>query len=157
MEHREIKTPEQIADLKLRSPGGYKNLRETVINDLIPTPTTRDYKDGQAEHKRDGVVQTDTVARALFHGRWGQFEPAIERWESILGRKAPEPTEPTGKDGAPRLSAKFTEWMMGVPDGWITSLEIGIKRNEQLKACGNGVVPQQAVLALTNLLKGVKL
>ena len=126
-------------------------------SDLMPTPTTRDYKDGQSEYKRDGVVQTDTVARAVFHGRWGQFEPAIERWESILGRKAPEPTEPTGKDGAPRLSAKFTEWMMGVPDGWITAPEIGIKRNEQLKACGNGVVPQQAVLALTNLLKGVTL
>lgn len=121
--------------------------------DLIPTPTTRDYKDGQAAHERDGVVQTDTVGRAVFHADWGQFASAIERWESILGRKAPEPTEPTGKDGAPRLSAKFTEWMMGMPEGWITSPSIGIKRNDQLKACGNGVVPQQAVLALKYLLR----
>jgi hypothetical protein len=135
MEHREIKTPEQIAELKLRSPGGYKNLRETVVNDLV------------TEHVDDSTVSD----------KWGSFKPAIERWESIVGRKAPEPTEPTGKDGAPRLSAKFTEWMMGVPEGWITSPKIGIKRNEQLKACGNGVVPQQAVLALTNLLKGVEL
>ena len=34
MEHREIKTPEQIEELKQRSPGGYRNLREIVINEL---------------------------------------------------------------------------------------------------------------------------
>ena len=34
MEHREIKTPEQIAELKELSPGGYRNLREVVINEL---------------------------------------------------------------------------------------------------------------------------
>ena len=32
---------------------------------LFPTPTTRDYKDGQAQHKRNGVVQDDTVARCV--------------------------------------------------------------------------------------------
>jgi hypothetical protein len=51
------------SDSKRSSSG---NLREDIL-DLIPTPTTRDYKDGQAEHKRDGVVQTDTVARAVFN------------------------------------------------------------------------------------------
>ena len=35
--------------------------------ELFPTPTTRDYKDGSAEHERDGKVQTDTVARAVFN------------------------------------------------------------------------------------------
>ena len=44
---------------------------------------------------------------------------------------------------------------MGLPTGWVTSPEIGLTRNEQLKACGNGVVPQQAVLALWMLLDGV--
>jgi DNA (cytosine-5)-methyltransferase 1 len=29
---------------------------------------------------------------------------------------------------------------------------IGISRNEQLKACGNGVVPQQAMAALRDML-----
>lgn len=37
MEHREIKTPEQIAELKAKSPGGYRNLRESVVNELLPT------------------------------------------------------------------------------------------------------------------------
>jgi DNA (cytosine-5)-methyltransferase 1 len=42
--------------------------------------------------------------------------------------------------------------MMGLPDGWVTDPAIGISRNEQLKACGNGVVPQQAIAALTDML-----
>jgi DNA (cytosine-5)-methyltransferase 1 len=87
---------------------------------------------------------------------WGKFAPAIERWERLT-RPAPAPTKPDGKDGAHRLSAEFTEWMMGLPEGWVTSPEIGLKRNEQLKACGNGVVPQQAELALRILLEGVDL
>ena len=86
---------------------------------------------------------------------WGKFEPAIRRWETVLGRPAPAPTKPDGKDGAHRLSSKFTEWMMGLPDGWVT--DCGLTRNEELKACGNGVVPQQAELALRILLEGIEL
>jgi len=41
--------------------------------------------------------------------------------------------------------------MMGLPDGWVTDPAISISRNEQLKACGNGVVPQQAVAALKEM------
>jgi DNA (cytosine-5)-methyltransferase 1 len=45
--------------------------------------------------------------------------------------------------------------MMGLPAGWIT--DAGLTRTEELKACGNGVVPQQAELALRILLEGVDL
>lgn len=69
-----------------------------------------------------------------------------------MGRPAPNPTEPTGRNGGQRLSPSLTEWMMGLPDGWVTDPAIGISRNEQLKACGNGVVPQQAVAALRDML-----
>jgi hypothetical protein len=86
---------------------------------------------------------------------WGKFEPAIRRWEQVLGRKAPAPTKPDGKEGAHRLSSKFTEWMMGLPDGWITGH--GLSRNDELKMAGNGVVPQQAELALRILLNGIDL
>jgi DNA (cytosine-5)-methyltransferase 1 len=41
---------------------------------------------------------------------------------------------------------------MGLPDGHVTDPAIGISRNDQLKALGNGVVPQQAALALRHLL-----
>jgi len=203
---------------------GLKVSRE--VNNLLPTPIVRDYKDGSAAQSRNGKVSTDTVARAVFNSgevllgtprtssangstpkqvaagapkariedqvklfptlrasdsyerrnqktmdriakdggdmtmttlartetNWGKFEPAIRRWETIIGRPAPEPTKPDGKEGNHRLSSKFTEWMMGLPDGWIT--DIGLKRNDELKACGNGVVPQQAELALS--LLGIK-
>ena len=41
--------------------------------------------------------------------------------------------------------------MMGLPDGWVTDVP-GLPRNAQLKALGNGVVPQQALLALRLLV-----
>ena len=129
--------------------------------EMLPTPIVRDYKDGSAPSMRDGKVSTDTVARAIFNSgevtdiSWGKFEPAIRRWEQILGRPAPAPTKPDGKDDSHRLSSQFTEWMMGLPDGWITS--VGLSRVDELKACGNGVVPQQAQLALTRLMDGLDL
>lgn len=86
---------------------------------------------------------------------WGKFAPAIKRWEEVLGIPAPAPTKPDGKDGAHRLSSAFTEWMMGLEPGWIT--DVGLSRNDELKACGNGVVPQQAELALRVLLEGVSI
>lgn len=80
---------------------------------------------------------------------WGPYAPAIERWEAVMGRSAPSPTEP-GKNG-PRLAPRFVEWLMGCPDGWITGVP-GIPRNAQLKAGGNGVVRQQGAEALRRLL-----
>jgi DNA (cytosine-5)-methyltransferase 1 len=41
--------------------------------------------------------------------------------------------------------------MMGLPAGWVCDVP-GLTRNEQLKMLGNGVVPQQAILAFTALL-----
>jgi DNA (cytosine-5)-methyltransferase 1 len=118
---------------------------------LLPTATASDYKDG-VPGKGYGPNLPQTAKAFNATTNWGKFEPAIRRWESIIGRPAPEPTKPDGKDGNHRLSSKFTEWMMGLPEGWIT--DIGLKRNDELKACGNGVVPQQAELALT--LLGIK-
>ncbi|MET9602567.1 hypothetical protein [Streptomyces sp. NPDC006459] len=40
---------------------------------------------------------------------------------------------------------------MGLPAGWVTDVE-GLKRADQLRAIGNGVMPQQAVEALRRLL-----
>jgi DNA (cytosine-5)-methyltransferase 1 len=79
---------------------------------------------------------------------WGDYAPAIERWERVTGRPAPSPTEP-GKTGQ-RLSPRFVEWMQGLPAGWVTG--VGIPRNAELKALGNGVVRQQGAEALRRLL-----
>jgi hypothetical protein len=177
---------DQVMDL-VASQG--KRVSRAQINDLLPTPIVRDYKDGQSEVMRDGKVQTDTVGRAIMNSgevllpttrtsmangpsqkeldagnpksrletvtEWGKFQPAIERWEHTLDRAAPAPTKPDGKDGAHRLSSAFTEWMMGLPDGWVT--DVGLSRTDELKACGNGVVPQQAELALRFLLDNTPL
>lgn len=45
-----------------------------------------------------------------------------------------------------KLNAKFVEYMMGLPVGWVTDLDLS--RAQQLKMLGNGVVPQQAYHAL---------
>jgi len=42
--------------------------------------------------------------------------------------------------------------MMGLPLGWVTDPAIGLTRNQQLKALGNGVVPQQGYLGILHLL-----
>ena len=46
---------------------------------------------------------------------------------------------------------EFIEWMMGLPEGWVTGVP-GLSRNQQVKALGNGVVPLQAAFALESLL-----
>lgn len=77
---------------------------------------------------------------------WGEFGSAILRWESAIGRTAPGPTDPVG-----RLSPAFVEWLMGLPAGHVTDVP-GLSRTAQLKALGNGVVPQQAAHAIRTLL-----
>jgi hypothetical protein len=108
------------------------------------------------DHKNNGHNQNriKTLASQVWETQrttnWGKFAPAIERWEKVIGRKAPEPTKPDGKDGSHRLSSLFTEWLMGLPVGWITGHNLS--RAEELKMAGNGVVPQQAEMALRFLI-----
>ena len=136
---------------------------------MLPTPVANEgekatNRQTAEQRKKTGQVYlTNSIQTivgqnpsVLDETNWGQFEPAIRRWERIIGRPAPAPTEPTGKDGNHRLAAKFTEWMMGLDDGHVTNPTIGITRNEQLKACGNGVCPQQAEMALRILLGETK-
>lgn len=115
-----------------------------------PEPESIGGREGRAEYEGQ-QGGPDAIERGS-STNWGGYEPAIRRWESVMGRRAPAPTEPTGRNQGHRLSPKFTEWMMGLPDGWVTDPAIGISRNEQLKACGNGVVPQQAAAALRDML-----
>ncbi|MFF3324928.1 DNA cytosine methyltransferase [Streptomyces sp. NPDC002889] len=73
---------------------------------------------------------------------WGKFAPAVARWEAVTGRRAPWAT-----DDRNRLSPAFVEWLMGLPAGHVTDVP-GLTRTQQLKALGNGVVPQQAEAAI---------
>lgn len=89
----------------------------------------------------------ENFRQIIDENRWGQYAPAIARHEAALGRPAPAPVEPTGKNGANRLSPRFTEFMMGLPSGWITDVP-DVTRNEALRLCGNGIVPQQMAEAV---------
>ena len=137
------------------------SLGVAVRMELLMTPVASEGIKAPAQQtsetkSKTGQVWLSNQAKDMEIG-WGKFEPAIRRWEQTIDRPAPAPTKPDGKDGNHRLSAEFTEWMMGLPAGWITDPEIGLTRNEQLKACGNGVVPQQAELALRILLQDIEL
>ena len=102
---------------------------------------------GRGEHRRAVAVQPSRPAaeHAGDHlSRFGPYADAIARWEPVVGRPAPSPT-----DDKRRLNPAFVEWMMGLPAGWVT--EPLTARSKALKVLGNGVVPQQAVAAITLL------
>lgn len=79
-----------------------------------------------------------------------EYSPAVRRWEAVT-RPAPAPAfYVPGKDKG-TINTAFVEWMMGLPEGWVTDVP-GLNRAAQLKALGNGVVPQQAIAALHDML-----
>ncbi len=79
---------------------------------------------------------------------WGKYAQAITRWERLT-RPAPDPTYQ--RAGRPRLNPQFVEWMMGLPEGHVTGH--GLSTAKQLKMLGNGVVPQQAAAAISQLME----
>ena len=132
---------------------------------LLPTPTANLGRNGggqDAEKRRAGghAVSIEDVAVSLPDATcqdFGEYGEAVARHEQTFGRAAPPPTEPS-KRGGVRLTARFAEWMMCLPDGWVTDTTIWegmtdtAARNAQLHALGNGVVPPQAVAALRQLI-----
>lgn len=56
---------------------------------------------------------------------------------------------PTSLDQG-KLKPEFIEYMMGLPKGWVTDLELS--NAQKFKILGNGVVPQQAYYALQQLM-----
>jgi DNA (cytosine-5)-methyltransferase 1 len=124
---------------------------------LLPTPTVVDLGRGRTVEEWDrwcdkmrgrhgngnghGPSLTIEMQRKLTD----KYGPALARWGHILGRPAPAPVV-VGSSGRPALAPRFVEWMMGLPDGWVT--EQPLSRRQQVKILGNGVVPQQAMLAL---------
>lgn len=153
----EGKTPERwdewTADMQARHGNGNGHGKSLSIEAqrLLPTPTAQDSAasggnpDTTGTH---GTTLTDATVRQP--DRWGDYAPAIARWEAVMGRPAPAPTM-TSKKGNPQLSPRFVEWLMGLPEGWVTDVPY-ITRNEALKALGNGVVWQQAEAAIRWLL-----
>ena len=146
---RMLQVRDQVAELAALN--GLK-VSESIRNSLLPTPNTMDDLPPRDESKIDrSKGGFSNVRETVVRSNFDRFEPAVKRWEQVTGMEAPAPTKPDGKDEAHRLSSEFTEWMMGLRPGWVTGH--GLSRKDELKACGNGVVPQQAELALRLLLE----
>ena len=99
---------------------------------------TREARIGRAE-------SSDPDSPAL-DPRLGDYGARLRMWESITGAPMPEPEE-NSPNGGRRLSARFGEWMMGLPPGWVTGVP-GLSRTAQIRILGNGVIPLQGRLAI---------
>ncbi|WP_412538727.1 hypothetical protein R8Z50_23085 [Longispora sp. K20-0274] len=136
---------------------------DVLVGSLLPTPRASDgTKGGPAQRGSSGDLTLPSAAvrvqpprhaqEGLAEGgldRWGTYAPAVARWAHLMGRPAPEPTQP-GTHGRPVLAPEFVQWLMGLPAGWVTDLSL--PRTVALRILGNGVVPQQAIAALRTLL-----
>ena len=96
------------------------------------------------KHGVSGEVTTDADNTRGF----GSMQGLSKRFNTPLQMCMQDLPNPLDQDG--RLNSKFVEYMMGLPSGWVT--ECGLSRSQQLKILGNGVVPQQAYLALQLLM-----
>lgn len=120
--------------------------------DGVPArPADRGVAGAPREERRRGAADNGH-ARAgapLLPGRspdpvidgWREYADLIAGWERTTGHRAPS------------VDADLTvisEWLMGLPRGWVTDVP-GLSRSGQLKALGNGVVPQQAAEALRRI------
>jgi len=132
----------------------------SVVGRLLPTPTAGDgtkassnpdtsrrrIDDGRQAFLTD-IVQTELVP-SLNSSVFGKYEQAIRQWE-MMTRAVPSPTFQAR--GRPRINPVFVEWMMGLPEGHVTGH--GLSTAKELKMLGNGVCPQQAAAAISQLME----
>lgn len=126
------------------------NLREDIMATIDPArfaPT--DDPDARDRALMDAGLNREWSP--FNNAEWGKYAAAIARWTFVVGTPPPAPVEPN-KNGNPRLTATFTEWLMGVEPGHITGDDLGLSRTEAIKLAGNGVVPQAAMVAFSYLV-----
>ena len=127
---------------------------------MLPTPRSRDGKGswptrrGHNRHDLPSALAPNHAdpTRPVWTTPLTDYLPVVNHWEWLMGCPAPQATE-TNRNGIPRLKAEFAEWLMGWPAGHVTDPDLGISYVSQLRLTGNGVVPQQAVAAITALLE----
>lgn len=141
---------------------------QLIAGELVKTAITDSNSDARSQSRRtSGELRTESVGlrRRQDKGQAGQehgtscqtsSNTCCECFPSIgnmseLGRRFTPRREMHLLEVPPpldqgKLNAKFVEYMMGLPDGWVT--DVGLSRAQQLKILGNGVVPQQAEYAL---------
>lgn len=121
---------------------GAPHNRARVFIVANPSGDLRSYGKFRVNSKTSGAPRV----QAPFGGGHSPYAAALAHWESIIGRPAPTPTE------SGFINPVFIEWMMGLPEGWVTGH--GLTLTQSLKMLGNGVCPQQARTALELLAVG---
>jgi DNA (cytosine-5)-methyltransferase 1 len=109
-------------------------------NDLTDGFVTNTDCDACQESRR-----TDREISATNRGLQSRQDIGQARSEHRFSRSMEREAIPNALDQG-KLNAKFVEYIMGLPGGWVTDLNLS--RTQQLKMLGNGVVPQQAYYAL---------
>jgi DNA (cytosine-5)-methyltransferase 1 len=115
-----------------------------------PWHETNDSANG-ATYNTDGDARQKL--RRTFRGIRSQTNEILNRSNREKywgGFEITEAEVPNLLDQSERLNPQFVEYIMGLPKGWVTEMELS--RTQQLKMLGNGVVPQQAYYALQLLL-----
>jgi DNA (cytosine-5)-methyltransferase 1 len=128
----------------------------------LPTPRARDYRGPAGPGFNTGDLPSSVLELVADDAdRWGVFGPAIRRWESVIGRPAPDPTVRSAKTGKDRLSPWFVEWFMGHEAGFVTDLYLPdvdprgtgmLSRTQVLRLLGNGVMALQGAEAVRRLV-----
>ena len=121
----------------------------SAVHHHLPTPKAGDADMGLPRTTGRPPERSTHLATRLRYTDYGIYGPTLARWEAVLGRPAPVHVEPN-KNGTMQLAPRFVEWMMGLPAGHVTDVP-GLSRAEQLRALGNGVVPQQAEAAIREI------
>jgi len=98
-----------------------------------------------------GYEETQSSTQITTFNTRNQFESHHGKMPKLGRRFTPRrdmhlQTVPNALDQSGKLNAAFVEYMMGLPPGWVT--DVNLSRAQQLKILGNGVVPQQAEYAL---------
>lgn len=135
------------------SRGGHGPTLDDEVSFLLPHAHSGGRDGGTGDEPQEGGRDEPADSRHSPAEWWGEYLPAIRRWECLTGVPAPAPTE-LGPRGGRRLTALFAEWLMGIP-GHVTGVP-GLTRAQQLHKIGNGAMPQQAYVAYEHLLHQIR-
>ena len=113
-------------------------------SEYVKTPTNSDSDAREESRRTDRGLSEPSIGL-----RYGQ-DKGQARHEYRFSRSMERQEVPNALDQG-KLNPQFVEYMMGLPIGWVTNLDLS--RTQQIKMLGNGVVPQQAYYAF-ELLHG---